>query len=240
MRGSKNRSLTAVAYSSGTSSAVALLISSREHKIYWDFVLKSVADMALYSKFSKKDKKLLDQAIQFMSLFKLVAGKDCDEIAKDEDSFNDRNTDPTDIRLHHLVLLEQGVISLTIAQLRNAWWLLWALAMTSSAVDKLVVAAAPYITHDHPMRDYFETVLRFTGQVQLLPDYAEDNASGVGSDIDSVIQIDDAMVDELFSDSSCSNKSESNESELDSISNESDLASVSVSTSNDDDGSDPA
>ena len=61
----------------------------------------------------------------------------------------------------------------------------------------------------------------------------ENNASGVGSNSDSVFQIDDAIFDELFSDFSCSNKSESNESELDSISNESDLASVSVSTSND-------
>ena len=53
--------------------------------------------------------------------------------------------------------------------------------MTSSEVAKLVVAAAPHITHDHPMRDDFETVLRITGQVQLLPDYVEDNASSVAA-----------------------------------------------------------
>ena len=114
--------------------------------------------MAVYLKFSKKDNKLSDQAIQFMSSLKLVASEDWDEIAKDEDSFNDENIDPTDICLRHLVLLEQGVIPLTMVQLCNAWWLLWDLAMTSSEVDKLVVAAAPHITHDHLMRDDFETV----------------------------------------------------------------------------------
>ena len=71
MRGLKNRSVIAVAYSSGISSSVALLISSCEHKVNW--VLEG--------------QKLSDQAIQFMSSFKLVAGKDWDEIAKDEDIF---------------------------------------------------------------------------------------------------------------------------------------------------------
>ena len=107
MRGPKNRSLTAVAYSSGISSAVALLISSREHKVHWDFVLKSAADMAVYSKFAKEDKDLKDEAAQFMSAFKLVAGKDWDEIAEDEHQHSDAEwVDPTDICLHHVVLQE--------------------------------------------------------------------------------------------------------------------------------------
>ena len=68
--------------------------------------------MAVYLKFSKKDDKLSDQAIQFMSSLKLVASKKWDEIPKNEDSFNAGNIDPTDICLHHLILLKQGVMYL--------------------------------------------------------------------------------------------------------------------------------
>ena len=141
MRGPKNRSLTAVAYSSGISSSVALLTSSREHKVHWDFVSKSVADMVEYSKFSKKDKELTDEAAQYMSACKLVAGKDWDEIAEDEGRFKDGNTGMTDYCLHNLVLRDQGVVPLTMAQLCNAWWLLRASCMNFSYED--------YLNFDH-------------------------------------------------------------------------------------------
>ena len=49
-------------------------------------------------------------------------------------------------------------------------------SLTSSSVDKLIVAAAPHMTKDHPMRDSFEKILSYVGKLGLLPDRnAEDD-----------------------------------------------------------------
>ena len=56
---------------------------------------------------------------------------------------------------------------MTWAQLCNAWWNFRPLSLTSSAVDKLIIAAAPRIDANHPQRRNFEYILKYNGQLSL-------------------------------------------------------------------------
>ena len=50
-----------------------------------------------------------------------------------------------DIRPHPNVLQDQGIRPMTYTQLYGAWWNCRPLSLTSLAVDKLIIAAAPHI-----------------------------------------------------------------------------------------------
>ena len=76
----------------------------------------------------------------------------------------------------------------------------------SSAVDKLIVAAAPHITLDHPMRDHFEKILSYVGQISMLSNSNESNTMSV--DDFSVVEISDEMVDEVMNSDVNSNSDE--------------------------------
>ncbi len=173
--GEKTRTLTCMAYRSH-SSAVAMHVTSRQHGIQWDMVL---ADATTTSRYQEYYEDGIDECGCYMDAFALVGGDDweehCDESEDDEE---------VDTRSHPKILTDQGVVPMTWTQLCAAWWNCRPFSLTSSAVDKLIIAAAPYITPDHPMRRQFEQILAYTGQLGLLPEV--DNNNGDSGESDSV------------------------------------------------------
>jgi hypothetical protein len=76
------------------------------------------------------------------------------------------------------------------------------LSLTSSAIDKLLIAAAKYIGPDHELYEHFKRVLEYAGQAHLLANAnaaaaAEDEDQSTESD-DEVMSISDEMVQRLL------------------------------------------
>ena len=92
----------------------------------------------------------------------------------------------------------QGFVPVTWVQLCAAWWLCRGLALTSSAVDKLIVAAAPHIAVDHEMREHFERILAYTGQMARLDDSNSNENDDMSIDDCESVEISDGMVDREF------------------------------------------
>ena len=83
----------------------------------------------------------------------------------------------------HIGILSKRVFPLTQIQLCVVWWLLRVFCLTSSTTCCLIKIFASAISTDHPLRRDFETVLRFTGNLALLP--AGEDADGSVSESDS-------------------------------------------------------
>lgn len=198
--GEPSRAITCLAYANGISSSVALLLSSREHKIEWDLILADPSTSERYSQYREiknlpeSRPRVIEKGKRFMDGFALLEGKGEDyesilharakQLSSDEDEEMEQTSsdedEETDRRVQPEVLIGQGVEPLTWVQLCQAWWICRSLSLSSSTVDKLIVAAAPFIDHDHPMRQHFERILRYVGRDSLLPT----QAAGVHSDDD--------------------------------------------------------
>ena len=93
-----------------------------------------------------------------------------DELLDDsEDEFDEEDDEMAETMTHHQVLEKRGVIPVTQIQLDSGWWNRRPFSATSSTRDRMITSAVPFITEDHPMRSRFETILKYTGQLSLLP-----------------------------------------------------------------------
>ena len=81
------------------------------------------------------------------------------------------------------------------------------LSLTSSASDSQIIAAAPFIDKQHPLRPQFELILKYVGLLAKLSDNDDDGGNDsdnfdndFGSDANSnssVLSINDEMVQRL-------------------------------------------
>ncbi len=187
--GSVNRAITCTAYSSGTSSSVAMFLSSRERGIEWDLVLADAHCLKRYTKYFKSSQSSREKGQRFMDAFVPLRSRykgdwykiqderrdEFVDLRRDEDPEVDDDTllDEFDYRWYPDMLKNtQGVQPLCWVQLCAAWWMMRQLALTSSTSDKLIIAAAPFIDTNHPQRANFERILEYTGQSHLLPNNA--------------------------------------------------------------------
>ena len=136
-----------------------------------------------------------------------------DEAESDEaDADDDEDETPllkqsTTADTHAKLMSDQWFRPVTRGQLDNGWFNMRTLSLTSSAVDKLIIAAAPYIDPDHAYYELFKQILEYTGQAHLLAktnaedddnnDSMEDDQSSCESD-DGVSSVSDEMVQRLI------------------------------------------
>ena len=85
------------------------------------------------------------------------------EVAKEETELLDDESieSSDDVRLHPAVMKEQDFTPVIWVQKCSVWWLCRSLALTSSSVDKLIIAAASHIFASNPLREDFECVLAY-------------------------------------------------------------------------------
>ena len=73
--------------------------------------------------------------------------------------------------------------------------------------EKLILAAAPHITLDYPMRHHFENILSYIGKMLLFPDGCSGkvDVSDFDDSSDTELSIRDEIVDVLMTDELLSN-----------------------------------
>lgn len=134
-------------------------------------------------------------------------GSDADGSKSASNSTSDAKDTDAQAKSHPAIMESQGVSPVTWGQLDSGWWLCRMLSLTSSTTDSLIVAAAPHIGVDHPHREDFEKVLRYTGQSSLLPvpvleESGASNGDSSGNnnenDHNDDLSVDDDMVNRLM------------------------------------------
>ena len=148
----------------------------------------------------------------FLSILSNADEAESDEAEADADDDEDEThllKQSTTADAHAHLMDDQGFRPVTRGQLDNGWFNMRTLSLTSSAVDKLIIAAAPYIDPDHAYYKHFKQIFEYSGQAHLLAkakanaedddnnDSMEDDQSSCESD-DGVSSVSDEMVQRLI------------------------------------------
>ena len=148
-----------------------------------------------------------------MNGFDLVAGEDqSDTLPKDGmDAESDMDVNG---KMYHWDCLNQRCKILTMGQRDQSWFTMRMFSLTSSIMGRVVRAKSPNIDAEHDMRFDYELVLKYLGQLHLLPD-------GLFQGGDEVCE-DESIADSINDggENSTGHESISNETVLEILSNE--------------------
>ena len=166
--GRSSNKLSVVGWRNRISSSVTLLLTTEMHNLSFDLVAANPADLKLYQ-------ANLSELQRLRTGFTHLCGEPDPAFEVDD------ATDEADEEAEgHIGILSEHVFPLTQIQLCAAWWLLRVFCLTSSTTSCLIKMFASTIGMDHPLRRAFETVLRFTGNLALLPAEGTDGSVSEG------------------------------------------------------------
>ena len=176
--GKRNNKVTVVGWRNGISSTVTLMLTTEMHEVSYDLVFANPADLNMYRA------NLTPGQRQMSGFTRLCGADDPDTNIHIADEQQDTEDDQPEKPSGHIMALTRYLICLTHKQLCLAWWILRVFCLTSSTTSCLIKLFAKQIGADHPRREDFETVLRYTGNLELLPidDNVSENDSTVGGD----------------------------------------------------------
>ena len=172
-----NRKLSVVGWRNGTSSTVTLFLTTEMHDLSYDLVAANPADLQLY-----QANLSLSQRLRLG--FKHFCGDPDPALDEENDDEADHHSDEEESLKGHIGTLSKQVMPVTMVQLCAMWWFLRTFCLTSSTTSHLIKLFARTIDVEHPMRKDFEVVLRYTGNLNLLPGADTDGreSDGGGSD----------------------------------------------------------
>ena len=140
----EERKLQTLAFRSGTGTAVSLAMSSLHHGRVMDLNSAFPSDSRWY--FNQE----LSQKERNKRAFALEAGE------KNDENFE--------------LILDQGVVPLTVTQGDLAWFIQRQLSLTSSTVDRMITSRALEIEPSNPKRVFYELILALVDRKNLLPE----------------------------------------------------------------------
>ena len=167
--GQHNNMITVVGWGNGLSSTVTLMLTTEMHDISFDLVAAYPTDLKRYHAKLSVDQRQMTGFVHLCGNADPVSNAD----VEDED----------DEQTGHIAKLTSYVMHLIQIQLCVAWWILRVFCLTSTTNSSLIKLFARKIDVEHPRRKDFETVLRFTSNLSLLP-CADDDCSVSGDDAD--------------------------------------------------------
>lgn len=169
---SQDFNLTATAFRNGYSSTVVMALAS-DHSYALARELDAVIETAESARRYFNDDRRTSSD-RFMNAFKYLIGSYGAE----------GDYDVAQIKRVHARSLKEWVRPLTEGQGDRAWHIMRQNSCTSSVMDKVISAKAPFIDVDDTLRVSYELVLKYAGMLEKLPkprDINSSNASSNGS-----------------------------------------------------------